>query len=39
MPPRTVWWLIEAKTPPKMVGSLTEDEALKLYEMIHGISG
>jgi hypothetical protein len=38
MPPHTVWWLIEAKTPRKMVGSLTEDEALELYEMIDGHS-
>jgi hypothetical protein len=38
MPPRTVWWLMDAKTPPIMVGSLTEAEALELYEMIDGHS-
>lgn len=34
MSPRELWWLLEAKRGPKMVGSLTEDEANQLYEMI-----
>ena len=35
MCPCELWWLIEAKTPPKMVGSLTEDEASELYDMVY----
>lgn len=36
MSPRELYWLIEAKRPPVMVGSLTEDEATELYEMVYG---
>lgn len=36
MSPEEVWWLIAEKTPPKMYGDLTEDEASSLYELIDG---
>ena len=32
MTPREAWWLVEARTPPKMVGHLTEDDAEDLYQ-------
>jgi hypothetical protein len=38
MSPRELWWLLDAKRPPAMVGSLTEAEALELYEMTYGSS-
>jgi hypothetical protein len=31
-----VWWLIEAKRPPKMYGSLTESEVRDLYYATFG---
>ena len=34
--PREVWWLAEAKRPPKMYGSLTESEVRDLYEATYG---
>jgi len=36
MSPKELWWLLEAKKPLVMVGSLTNDEAIELYEMIDG---
>jgi hypothetical protein len=33
MSPQEVWWLIAAKTPPRMYGDLTEDEASSLYDL------
>jgi hypothetical protein len=36
MQPQELWWLLEAKSPPVMVGSLTESEATELYELIDG---
>lgn len=32
MHPAELWWLIEAKRPPKMYGSMTENEVASLYE-------
>jgi hypothetical protein len=32
--PRELWWLIEAKTPTKMYGEFTEDEAERLYRLL-----
>lgn len=32
MHPRELWWLIEAKRPPKRYGSLTEDEMESLHD-------
>lgn len=37
MHPREVWWLIEAKRPPKMVTkNMTEDEAEEIYAEAYG---
>jgi hypothetical protein len=38
MSPLELWWLVEAKRQPSMVGSLTEEETAELYEMIYGTS-
>ena len=32
MHPTELWWLIDGKRPPKMYGSLTEDDVLDLYD-------
>ena len=33
MDPEELFWLIDAKRPRKMYGSLTEDEVAELYEI------
>ncbi len=34
MTPREAWWLVEARTPPRMVGPLTEDDAEDMYRQM-----
>jgi hypothetical protein len=36
MSPAELWWLIEAKQPVKMYGSMTEDEVRQIYEETYG---
>ena len=36
MTPRELWWFIEAKTPAKMYGSMTEAEVRQIYEETYG---
>ncbi|RFA24346.1 hypothetical protein CAI21_21975 [Alkalilimnicola ehrlichii] len=36
--PVEFWWLVQAKTPTRMYGSLTEDEVAELYEDTYGDS-
>ena len=36
MSPREMWWLMEAKIPPKMYGSLSEAEISDLYDRTYG---
>jgi hypothetical protein len=33
MTPTEIFWLIEAKQPPKMYGKMTEDEVAELYDL------
>ena len=32
MHPTELWWLLEAATPPKMYGKMTEQEVQQIYE-------
>ncbi len=34
--PLEILWLIEAKTPVKMIGSLTETEVRQIYHQTYG---
>jgi hypothetical protein len=34
MTPEEAWWLIEARSPKRMYGRLTEEEAEELYQEI-----
>lgn len=36
MHPVEFWWLVEAKKPVKMYGSMSEDEVREIYEKAHG---
>lgn len=36
MHPAEFWLLLEAKQPPKMIGSITESEMAQLYEDTYG---
>lgn len=36
MHPEEFWWLVEANQPPKMYGTMTEDEVAELYEWKYG---
>lgn len=37
--PLELWWLLEAKQPPKMYGSMTEDQVAQIYEEEYGNPG
>jgi hypothetical protein len=32
MSPSELWWYVEAKLPPRMYGSMTEEQVAALYE-------
>jgi len=34
MHPTDLFWLIDAKRPPKMYGSLTEDDVAEIHEFL-----
>ncbi|MFA5387043.1 MAG: hypothetical protein WC322_01450 [Candidatus Paceibacterota bacterium] len=36
MAPCEIWWLIDARTPEKMYGSLRESEVAEIYEQTYG---